>query len=400
MGEEKDMKNRFKNIMNGRAKSTVTHTSKPGLKSALSCLLASSLLLSCLLLGTACRKKSRHYTVDNITLGEDRTFRNDDPKYEELRNTLMIDRYHTTDCRGCYLVANDEDVLYLFCEDATEIDGVTSVNAYTTYDVGSTSKTITAVAVMQLIEKGKISMDDTIDKFFPEYRNGSRITLYHLLHMQSGIPDYLNEPDVFWGFSSSGEWDRKDDFFHGRISDGEFLEALSATELQFTPGSKMKYCNTNYQLLAMIVEKISGQRFCDYLKENIFDPCGMKHTTSMVQGNETAVPLSFKPYYDSGMVDEKGHSKQCIRERGDGGIHTCVADLLAFDRALFGGKLINSDSLAEMMNFDHGYGCGLMPNGTNGCQHGGAAFTYSAENKITTLEDGKDHLYVIILEHH
>ncbi len=92
MGEETDMKNRFKNTMNDRAKSTVTHTSKPVLKSALSCLLASSLLLSCLLIGTACRKKSRHYTVDNITLGEDRTFRNDDPKYEELRNTLMIDR--------------------------------------------------------------------------------------------------------------------------------------------------------------------------------------------------------------------------------------------------------------------------------------------------------------------
>ena len=363
-------------------------------------LLASGLLASSLLLGTACRKKSHHYTADNVTLGEDHAFRNDDPRYDELRKTLMVDRYDTSDCRGCYLVANDEDILYLYCEDATEIDGVTPVNAYTTYDVGSTSKTITAVAVMQLIEKGKISMDDTIDKYFPKYHDGSRITVYQLLHMQSGIRDYLNEPDLFWGFSSADEWERKDDFFHGRITDEEFLEALDKTELAFTPGLRMKYSNTNYQLLAMIVEIASGMPFCDYLKENIFDPCGMKHTTSMVSGNETAVPTSFQTMYQEGLVDETGRSMQGIRDRGDGGIHTCVADLLAFDRALFGGKLINEDSLQQMMNFDHGYGCGLMPYGSHGCEHGGSAFSYTADNKITMLEDGKDHIYTIILEHH
>jgi CubicO group peptidase (beta-lactamase class C family) len=358
------------------------------------------LLASSVLLGTACRKKARHYTADNVTLGEDRTFRNNDPRCEELCKTLKIDQYHTTNCRGCYLVANDEDILYLYCEDAKEIDGVTSVNAYTTYDVGSTSKTITATAVMQLIEKGKLSMDDTIDKFFPGYHNGSKITVYNLLHMQSGIPDYLNEPNVFWGFSSDDEWDRKEDFFKGRITDEEFLAALDTTELHFTPGSRMSYSNTNYQLLAMIVEIVSEMPFCDYLQKNIFDPCGMKHTTSMVSGNETAVPTAFQTMYEAGLVDETGRSMQGIRDRGDGGIHTCVADLLAFDRALFGGKLVSEESLRKMQEFDHGYGCGLMPNGTNGCEHGGSAFTYNAENKITTLDDGKDHIYIIILEHH
>ena len=374
-------------IMAGRLK----HISK----STLPLLLAISLLF-----GTSCRKKTAENAdpFEKITLGENRTWTNEDPKYEDLIKTLRVGSIDKSSYKGSYLIANDDAVLFLYCEDALEIDGKTSVNPYTTYDIGSTSKTITAVSVMQIIEKGKISLHDTIDKFFPDYQEGKNITVYHLLHMQSGIPDYLNTPEKFWGFT--GEWKQKDDLLSDRITDEEFLSALYAAPLDFTPGSKMMYCNTNYQLLAMIVEKISGQRFCDYLKENIFDPCGMKHTTSMVQGNETAVPLSFKPYYDSGMVDEKGHSKQCIRERGDGGIHTCVADLLAFDRALFGGKLINSDSLAEMMNFDHGYGCGLMPNGNNGCQHGGAAFTYSAENKITTLDGGKDHLYVIILEHH
>lgn len=388
--------------MSGSSKSSTNSASRSALKRTSSSLLKSTLLLllsMSFLLGTSCSRKpsAPKDPFEKISLGESRTWLNEDPKYEDLIKTLRVGSIDKSSYKGSYLIANDEDILFLYCEDALEIDGRTSVGPYTTYDIASSSKTITAVSVMQLIENGKISLKDTIDKFFPDYPEGKNITVYHLLHMQSGIPDYLNTPEVFWGFS--GNWAQKDDLLQDRITDEEFLSALYSAPLDFTPGTKMMYCNTNYQLLAMIVEQVSGMRFCDYLKKNIFEPCGMEHTTSMVQGNETSVPLSFKTYYDSGMVDEHGHSMQCIRERGDGGIHTCVADLLAFDRALFGGKLINSESLSEMMNFDHGYGCGLMPVGTSGCGHAGNGFTYTAENRITPLKDG-GNLYVIILEHH
>ena len=87
--------------------------------------------------------------------------------------------------------------------------------------------------------------------------------------MQSGIPDYLNDPDTFW--SLEGEhWEAKEDFFQDRISDEEFIEALCGTELLFEPGSMMQYCNTNYHLLAMIVEIASGMRFDEYLQEKYF----------------------------------------------------------------------------------------------------------------------------------
>ena len=360
---------------------------------------SAALMLSSVFLFSAvsCHKAPGKYKIEDITLGDNGKWINDDPYYEELIKTLNLEGYNTSSCRGCYLVATDEDVLFLYCEDAYEIDGTTSVSQYTTYDIASSSKTFTAVATLQLIEQGKLSLDDTLDKFFPEYEAGADISIYNLLHMQSGIPDYLNAPDVFWNLEGD-HWDAKEDFFCDRISDEEFIEALCNAELQFEPGSMMAYCNTNYHLLAMIVEISSGMSFDEYLQVNIFDPCGMTHTTSMVAGNETSVPVNFTMAYDAGMTDEFGHSMQPNQERGDGGIHTCAADLLAFDRALFGWQLLNKDSMELLTTFDMGYACGLMPYGANGYQHDGHAFAYSTSNKIMPTED-YGYVYVIILEH-
>ncbi|MCR5528166.1 MAG: beta-lactamase family protein [Saccharofermentans sp.] len=358
---------------------------------------AAVMLSTAMLMATACNKAPGKYEIEDITLGDNRTWINEDPYYEDLVKTLNLQSYNTSSCRGCYLVATDEDVLFLYCEDSYEIDGTTSVSQYTTYDIASSSKTFTAVATLKLIEQGKLSLDDTLDKFFPEYQAGANVTIYNLLHMQSGIPDYLNDPDTFWSLEGD-HWEAKEDFFQDRISDEEFIEALCGNELLFEPGSMMQYCNTNYHLLAMIVEIASGIRFDEYLQENIFTPCGMTHTTSMVAGNETSVPVSFTTAYDAGMVDGFGHSMQPNQERGDGGIHTCAADLLAFDRALFGGELLNKDSLEILTAFDMGYACGLMPYGGNGYQHDGHAFAYSTSNKIVPTED-YGYVYVIILEH-
>lgn len=358
---------------------------------------AAVLLSSAFFMATACNKAPGKYKIEDITLTDSRTWINEDPYYEDLVKTLNLQSYNTSSCRGCYLVATDEDVLFLYCEDSYEIDGTTSVNQYTTYDIASSSKTFTAVATLKLIEQGKLSLDDTLDKFFPEYAAGADVTIYNLLHMQSGIPDYLNDPDVFWNIQGE-HWEGKEDFFSDRISDEEFIEALCNTELLFEPGSMMSYSNTNYHLLAMIIESASGMRFDEYLQENIFTPCGMEHTTSMTAGNETSVPVNFTTAYDAGMVDEFGHSMQPNQERGDGGIHTCAADLLAFDRALFGGQLLNKDSMELLTTFDMGYACGLMPYGGNGYEHDGHAFSYSTSNKIMPTED-YGCVYVIILEH-
>ena len=131
---------------------------------------AAAFLSSAFLFATACNKAPAKYKIEDITLDDNRTWINEDPYYEDLVKTLNLQSYNTSSCRGCYLVATDEDVLFLYCEDSYEIDGTTSVSQYTTYDIASSSKTFTAVATLKLIEQGKLSLDDTLDKFFPEYQ--------------------------------------------------------------------------------------------------------------------------------------------------------------------------------------------------------------------------------------
>ena len=314
-------------------------------------------------------------------------FVNEDPKYADLISVVEF----KTDLYGfegsIILATDDEIILFGGPNSAMTIENK-PVDPYTTYDIASCSKTFTAVAVFQLIEEGKISLDDTLDKFFPDYEDGKKITIYNLLHMQSGIKDYYVNPNKF--FANVSEEDMEaflERFFHDEVGDEEFLQNLFASELDFEPGTKEFYSNTNYDLLAIIVELVSGEKFCDYLQKNVFDVCGLEHTTSMVVGNETSIPKNYEMMIEMGMVDETGRYMAVCRERGSGGIHTCVYDLLSFDRALFGGKLVSDTSFSEMKNFDMGYGCGLIPYGKTAVGHSGFNASFTTQNVVIETEE-------------
>ena len=263
--------------------------------------------------------------------------------------------------------------------------------------MASVSKTFTAVAVLQLVEKGKINLDDTLDKYFPEYETGKKITVYNLLHMTSGIPDYCNNPDPFWNISGEDAANQKlSDIFLDKVSDEEFLQALYKAPLGFEPGNGSEYSNTNYHLLAFIIEKVSGQKYCDYVKKNIFDKCGMTKTSSMAVGDMTYVPVGYDELVYYGFTDKDGYPAGPNGYRGDSGIHSCLTDMVKFDRALFAGKLLNKDSMEILLKEESGYCCGLMKI-NNGYSHSGSSFTCSTDNRIIESEK-YGHIYIITLE--
>ena len=311
---------------------------------------------------------------------------NPDPKYEKVISRIekasQSNSYH-----GTVLVATDDEII-LFGGPKTITTEGKPVDLYTTYNIGSCSKVFTAVAVFQLVEAGRIHLDDPVSLYFPEYETGRDITIRHLLHMQSGIADYVNNPERFWVNISRNEMD---EFllrtYRDEVTDEEFLENLYATPLVFAPGTGPSYCNTNYHLLGLIVEQVSGMRLCDYLQEHVFDPCGMEHTTSMVEGNETSVPTAFGDLQAQGIVDENGYTMASVFKRGAGGIHTCPADLWAFDKALLSNRLISGSSIEEMTFFDRRYGCGFYPYAKNAYGHSGRDGTYTTENVIIDSEE-------------
>lgn len=341
----------------------------------------------------SCRNKKSADIFSEIKLSEsEHSWSNKNEKYSDLLET-----YGSKKCSGVMAVATDNDIVYLYCEDATEKDDKTPVSQDTVFDIASVSKTFTAVCILQLQEKGKLSIDDTLDKYFPEYEAGKSITIYNLLHMNTGIPDYINNPDPFWNISGAEAADKQlSDIFQDRTTDEQFLEALYNAPLLFEPGTHFSYSNTDYRLLAFIIEQVTGMKYCDYIKKNIFEKCGMKKTTSMAKDDMTYVPVNFEEQAAYGFTDENGYPVCPKNSRGDGGIHSCLSDMLSFDRALFSGKLLNKQSMEILLKDDDGYCCGLNRD-KNGYSHDGSSMTCSTQNKIIE-SDEHGYVYVIILK--
>ncbi len=216
--------------------------------------------------------------------------------------------------------------------------------ATTEYRIGSISKTFTAVLVLQAVEEGKLTLDQQIDKFFPNLTNADTITIRQLLQHKSGVNNFTNRPDYT---SWIGEEKSRE----------QLLQIIAEGGSDFTPGSKTAYSNSNFVLLGFILETIYGKSYSDLLKSNITDKAGMEHT--FVGGTIDTEEGQAKSYrYQSGwkLMPETNMSIP----RGAGAVVSTAADLVKFSNALFGGKLLRPESLEMMTTLDKGFGLGIM----------------------------------------
>ena len=144
-----------------------------------------------------------------------------------------------------------------------DVENNVPATAETVYRLGSITKQFTSMAIMQLAEAGKLSIDDELTKFLPDYPTQEhKVTIHHLLNHTSGIKSYTSLPNFF----ISSRQDR---------SHQEMLAVIKEKPFDFAPGEQMQYNNSGYYLLGMVIEKASGQSYADYLAEHIFKPLGM-----------------------------------------------------------------------------------------------------------------------------
>jgi D-alanyl-D-alanine carboxypeptidase len=146
--------------------------------------------------------------------------------------------------------------------------------------IGSETKTFTVTALLELVDEGRIGLDDTIDKYVDGVPNGNKITLRQLAGMRSGLFNYSEDDDFFKALTS----DPQREFTPQQLLDYSFKHPVL-----FPPGQKFSYCNTNLILLGLVVEKISGQRLADYIQEHVLDPVGLDDTL-FPKGNEFPEP--------------------------------------------------------------------------------------------------------------
>ena len=201
----------------------------------------------------------------------------------------------------------------------------------TNFRLASVTKQFTAMAVLILAERKRLSFDERLTDFFPEFpAYGQQITLRHLLTHTSGLIDY---EDVIPKGTVIPVLDR------------EVLGMLmQQTKTYFPPGTKYRYSNSAYALLALIVEARSGNTFARFLRENIFRPLKMSHTLAYEQGL-SVVPNRAYGYSPDASRFKRTDQSLTSSVLGDGGIYSSVADLYQWDQALYTDKLVSRKML-------------------------------------------------------
>lgn len=224
--------------------------------------------------------------------------------------------------------------------------------AYDTFEIGSISKQMTAAAVLQLAEQGKLGLDDTIDEYFPDYKYGSMTTIRHLLQMRSGMVDFINNPALYFPEDYLEEYtaaaDTGDD--SEEVLERDFLlKYLNYPSLHNVPGDAFNYSNTNYYLLGLIIEQVTGESFQEYMSREIFGRC------DMLTANNDFRDTTARGYYGDGT----SLSMSLSTSLGCGSVNASVYDLYQWGTHLFAGDVISKRSLRQMLSAIDDYGLGM-----------------------------------------
>ena len=212
----------------------------------------------------------------------------------------------------------------------------------TKFHIASISKPFTAAAIMLLVERSQLSVRDPLSRFIPDYPNGEKITLHHLLTHTSGVPNVNEFPD----------YDDKSKFPH---TTADLIKLFRDKSLLFEPGQRYSYSNSNYNLLAYIIEKVSGKNYGDFLRENMFDPLEMRDTGHHGDAGQL-VPNRATGYAPAGLTDlENAPYIDWSIKTGNGSLYSTVDDLFKWDRALYTERILKKSTLQTIFENEYGW---------------------------------------------
>jgi CubicO group peptidase (beta-lactamase class C family) len=266
---------------------------------------------------------------------------------------------------GNMLVAKDGKILYEKAIGWADYLHRDSLKINSEFELASITKTFTGVAIMQLVEAGKLKLTDDVKKFYPNFPYDG-ITIELLLSHRSGMMNYVYFIDDIWR-------KEKRDMKKG-VSNQEVMQVIAEKKPNpYTkPNNRFHYNNSNFMVLGAIIEKVTGQRFSQYMMEHVFKPAGLKHTHVYSTAEYEKIP-----------VDVVGHDRTwrySVAQNfldgpvGDKGIYSTLHDLVLYDKYLKNGRLLTQNSLDSAYkgrnkpvngHFNYGYGWRMF-DGNNG----------------------------------
>ncbi len=306
-------------------------------------------------------------------------------------NAYLISQTDAGKFRGAVLVGINGKVAfekgYGFADE--EWNALNTVQ--TKFRIASLTKQFTAACILLLQERGKLSVHDPVSRYVPDLpQEWQAITIHELLTHTSGVPNYPGMPRIENELNRTGATPR------------QILEVAATRPLDFKPGTKLQYTNTGYVLLGMVIEKISGMSYANFLQKEIFTPLGMKDS-----GYD--IVSKILPQRASGYIVKDGHISNSdfidiSIPFAAGGIYSTVDDMYRWNEALANGKLLSSASIDQMFGIypetlfegmHYGYGVVIAERfGRQLYYHGGGVKGF--ESVIQRYP--KERLCIVVLE--
>ena len=291
---------------------------------------------------------------------------------------------------GGLLVSKDGNIVFEKFRGTGHIGSKDTITSTTPFHIASVSKTITAMAILKLWQDGKLNIDDEYQKYFPGF-NYPGVTIRTLLNHRSGLPNYLYFMDEM-GWNKS-VYIKNQDVYDYLVNFKSQLKNIGV------PGTRFTYCNTNYALLALLAEKITGLAFPKFIQKEFFYPLNMKHSFVFTLQDSANV----NPSYDwRGQMIPLNYLDLVY---GDKNVYTTAEDLLIWDRALRTNMIFKPETLEQaytpysnekpgIRNYGLGWRMNLYPDGKkmiyhNGWWHGyNAAFLRLLAENVTIIVMG------------
>jgi len=252
------------------------------------------------------------------------------PPPEKLVDSLFSSVVKSGSAGAAVLVAQNGRVLFEKGYGLADVEKHAAATLETKFRIGSITKQFTAAAILKLQEEGKLSVNDKLSKFIPDYPRGDEVTIHHLLTHTSGIHSYTSKPEFMESVTAPAKTE-------------DHIQSFKKDPYDFDPGKKWLYNNSGYFLLGYIIEKVSGEGYGDFLRKRFFEPLAMKNTG--VHSSTAALEHEALGYQFEDGKFKRALNWDMSKAGGAGALYSTVGDLHRWNEGVFNGKVLKEATL-------------------------------------------------------
>jgi CubicO group peptidase (beta-lactamase class C family) len=254
-------------------------------------------------------------------------------------DSLLTAEFRADEPGGALLVMKGDSIVYTKCVGLADLGTREEITPNTLFNLGSISKTFVANGILILQEQGKLSLEDPMSRYFPEFRSreiADAVTITHLLTHTSGLPDIRPVSENPEYFITAKDYEN-------------FAPVMQAEQLNFSPGEKYEYSNPAFNGLALIIEKVSGQKWQQFISERIFTPAGMA-TSTITDGPHPEEGVAHAYELANGLWAESDYGEfPTFPAAGNGGVWSSLTELTQYGKALKGNLFLGRELMDKSM---------------------------------------------------